>query len=135
MRTGAKIVVVAVILVAALHLLVPVPSEAQADLAKVLVGRWEGGAQAVLIFDSVRQEDGRWVAVAKFGARGQPPRPVNVTIDASGNTVTVQFKPLATIKWQLTLRGESVLDGVVRDQLRVSGGRTADIPVRLEKVR
>jgi hypothetical protein len=128
-------IVVAILLVAGLLALVPLPSASQADLSKVLIGRWEGGNEAVLLFESVRQEGDRWVAIAKFGGRGQPPRPVDVTMEVSGGGVTLHFKPAPDFEWKLALRGDAALDGTVRTRGRVAGGASRDLPVRLEKVR
>jgi hypothetical protein len=50
---------------------------AQVDLAKVLVGRWEGEQEGItnraddpkrtLVIESVNQVDGKWVANGRFG--------------------------------------------------------------------
>ena len=50
---------------------------AQVDLAKVLVGRWEGEQEYItnraddpkrtLVIESVNQVDGKWVADGRFG--------------------------------------------------------------------
>ncbi len=51
-----------------------IPTSAQVDLAKVLVGKWEGQAQLTrdspgrtLIISSVRERGGKWVADGTFG--------------------------------------------------------------------
>ena len=71
---------------------------AQGDLAKALVGKWEGDVQWVggagsgagdpnrtLVIDSVEQKDGKWVATGKYGVTGKGLGKVEIEVGDSGN--------------------------------------------------
>ena len=118
-----KVAAVTALVVGVLALL-SVPSESQPDLSKVLVGKWEGNAprasggdpRRTLVFESVRQEGGRWIAEAKFGIPGRPLVPVDVTLDVTGAIVRVQFSPGIGFNWDLTLLSDKLLAGSIRRQ-------------------
>ena len=100
MRRGIRAARVALFVMAGLMLGAGVAA-AQVDLAKVLVGTWKGELQQrtqkdadptlVLIINSVKQEDGKWVASARVGATEEKTRSVNLEIDATGSKPSVRW--------------------------------------------
>jgi hypothetical protein len=80
MNLGLRAARVALFVVTVSMLVVGAPL-AQADLAKTLVGTWQGELQmrlkkgadpeVTLNIASVRQEDGEWVAEGRFGLDGK----------------------------------------------------------------
>ena len=67
---------------------------AQVDLAKALVGTWEGELQMrvkkadpvmSLVITSVKQEDGKWVADGRFGGAKGKKVPVKIDADTSAS--------------------------------------------------
>ena len=92
-------------------------SDGQADLAKVLVGKWEGQIAAgvpgnlarVLTIKSV--EDTR--ATGLFGIPGGATKPVDIAIERSGNDTTLRFAGFSNAPTQLMLKGDKTLDGTV----------------------
>jgi hypothetical protein len=126
----ASVTTVLVVLAFALVL-----SEAQTDLSRVLVGKWEGeierpqvtrpkgGKQAggaverrentrFLILEKIHEQGGRWVVdKASFGQEGKTPKPVEVSLQVSGGEVSVEFETEAGAKVKLRLSGDNVLSG------------------------
>ncbi len=110
-------------------------SEAQTDLSRVLVGKWEGeieqpqvtrqkgGKQAggaverrentrFLILEKIHEQGGKWVVdKASFGQEGKTPKPVEVSLQVSGGEVNVEFETEAGAKVKLRLSGDNVLSG------------------------
>ena len=119
MRT-ASVAVLVPILVASTFL----PAHAQVDLAKALVGRWEGeirkvhpkqalGTAWTLLIEQVREQGGKWaVERAQFGETGKPLRPIQVRVEVRGEEVTVTFAPPRSSA-TLRLSGGNVLVGSV----------------------
>jgi hypothetical protein len=127
------------IVAAALGLLVlaSVPSWAQMDLPKVLVGKWEGELERpkghtgqhpkafrhsteqpqdarTLVIQEVREEDGKWVVTkAQYGITGKKLSRVDVTLDVRDNEVTLQFETGAGSQVKLKLTGENALVGTL----------------------
>ena len=114
--------------------------DAQGDLAKVLVGKWEGQLdvsgltgvgfppERTLIIESVRGESGEWVVEAKFGVTGRRLVPVNVGVETVGSEIILRFVTADNSRVKLTLLKEKYLDGQVeRSDFR------RPIPIRLEK--
>ena len=110
-------------------------SDGQVDLAKVLVGKWEGQIAAsvsgnkarVLTIKSV--EDTR--ATGLFGIPGGATKPVDIAIERSGNDTTLRFAGFSNAPTQLTLKGDKTLDGTV--SLPTTGG-LRDFRLQLDKV-
>jgi hypothetical protein len=129
-----------------------VPSQAQTDLSKVLIGKWEGelekpkgpGAHRpkafrpsteqpvdgrTLVIQEVREEGGKWVVTrAQYGITGKRLGRVDVTLDMMGNEVTLQFETGAGSQAKLKLTGENALVGTLAIP---RGGIT---PMELKKV-
>jgi len=72
---------------------------AQVDLAKSLVGKWEGeatwagsagsvvaDANRTLIIDAVTQKDGKWVATGRYGITGKGLGKVDIEVDEGGGS-------------------------------------------------
>jgi hypothetical protein len=74
---------------------------AQVDLAKALVGRWEGeialrfqktaNPGLVLVITSVKEEGGRWTADARSGTKTSGLGPAKVEIDNSGKRPSLRW--------------------------------------------
>ena len=114
-----------------------VPSQAQVDLTKVLVGKWEGELERpkghtgqhpkafrhsteqpqdarTLVIQEVREEDGKWVVTkAQYGITGKKLSRVDVTLDVRDNQVTLQFETGAGSQAKLKLTGENALVGTL----------------------
>lgn len=115
--------------------------DAQRDLAKVLVGKWEGKVdvsgldnvrfppERTLIIESVRGESGERAVEAKFGVTGRRLFPVNVGVETVGSEIILRFVTPDNTRIKLTLLKEKYLDG---QQERSDFRRP--IPVRLEKI-
>jgi len=114
--------------------------DAQGDLAKVLVGKWEGQLdvsgltgvgfppERTLIIESVRGESGEWVVEGKYGVTGRRLFPVNVGVETVGSEIILRFVTAENARVKLTLLKEKYLDGQVeRSDFR------RPIPIRLEK--
>ena len=114
--------------------------DAQRDLAKALVGKWEGQLdvsgltgvgfppERTLIIESVRGESGEWVVEAKFGVTGRRLVPVNVGVETVGSEIILRFVTAENARVKLTLLKEKYLDG---QQERSDFRRP--MPIRLEK--
>lgn len=96
---------------------------AQADLAKALVGKWEGAITWVgsaggattdpnrtLIIESVTQKDGKWAGTGRFGITGKGLGKVDIEVDDSGSRPFIRIViPTSTIR--LSLVGPKELTG------------------------
>ena len=113
----------------------PPASDAQVDLAKVLIGKWEGqlsgripgNKERVLTIRTV--EDTR--ATGLFGIPGGATKPVDIAIERSGNDTILRFAGFNNAPTQLTLKREKTLDGTVT--LPTTGG-VVDVRLQLDKV-
>ncbi len=129
--------------------LVITPGEAQ-DLAKVLIGKWEGEVQTdsgnyprTLIIKSAGENEGRPILQAEYGGTGDSygrtqagVAPVQIAIQMVNGEVILRFYTPDWSPVTLTLHkdGKHLLGSVVA---RVSSGRhssRADNSIRLEKV-
>lgn len=107
---------------------------AQADLAKVLVGTWQGelqqrtqkGADPVLtlIITSVKQEDGKWVTDARFGgAEGGKTAKVHIDIDTTGSKPSLRFKGAKGAEYDVSLFNDKELVGTAVLTTGAGGGK------------
>jgi len=119
----------------------------QVDLAKALVGKWEGEQEMMsdrrsdpartLVITSVKQVDGKWIADGRFGI-GIPPGatgPVKIEIDNSGKSPSLRWTGAAGAAYELSLLNEKNLVGKVTltvQQLRSDTG-SRDRTLKLEK--
>jgi hypothetical protein len=79
-----------------------VPSFAQLAFQKALVGEWKGQMRRdvrekfenkrTLVIESVREEDGVWHVVAKFGVPGREFGPVDIKMEVVEGTVKLEFR-------------------------------------------
>ena len=117
---------------------------AQVDLAKVLVGKWEGAVQwaggagsgagdpnRTLIIDSVEQKDGKWVAMGKFGVTGRGLGKVTIEVEDSGSRPSIRFVTGGNSTVRLALSGTKDLTGTLT--LSGTSQRGNDRPMSLEK--
>jgi hypothetical protein len=129
---------VSVAAVVILLALASIPSGAQMDLAKALVGKWEGDYEAphalgkpkmggvpegrsetarTLVIGQVRQQEGKWIAEdAKYGISGKGLNLVPVMLEMTGGDVILQFRTAAgpdseAVKLQLSK--EKLLAGTI----------------------
>jgi hypothetical protein len=130
-------------------------SEAQLDVAKVLVGKWDGDVQMAsgtyprtLVIKSVESDGGGLLAVAEYGGTGSGYAgaaggytapdvrvlPVAINVQSFGNDVLLRFPTIEGWTVDLTLyKDQHHLFGNVR--IPVSRGGAWPInPVRLTKV-
>jgi hypothetical protein len=120
------------------------PGLAQVDLAKVLVGKWEGAVQwasgagsgagdpnRTLIIDSVEQKDGKWVAMGKYGVTGKGLGKVAIEVDDSGSRPLIRFATGGNSTVRLALSGTKELTGTMT--LTGTSQRGNDRPMSLEK--
>jgi hypothetical protein len=108
---------------------------AQVDLAKALVGKWEGAIQwagsagsqmgdpnRTLIIESVEQKDGKLVAAGRYGITGKGLGKVEIEVDGSGSRPFIRFAiPTSTVR--LTLTGAKELTGTTSIAGLAGGGR------------
>jgi hypothetical protein len=84
--------------------LIVATGSAQSDLAKLLVGKWEGDVQfqgsagsaqsnpsRTLIIESVDQKDGRWAAKGRYGMTGRGMARADIEVEESGTRPAVRF--------------------------------------------
>jgi len=114
-----------------------VPSEAQLDVEKILVGRWEGELEMpkgpgayrphafqpskedrttgrTLVIQGVREAGAKWIVTrAQFGITEKRLGRVDVTLGMVGNEITLQFTTGAGSEAKLTLTGENALVGTL----------------------
>jgi hypothetical protein len=122
---------------------------AQVDLAKVLVGTWEGevkarilrgpdaGAELKLTIASVTQQDGKWIVDGRLGGKDGRSAPVKVDIDTSGSKPSLRFKGASGTDYVLTLFSDKQMAGtatLTTAQAKSSTG-ARDRDVVLEKTR
>jgi hypothetical protein len=120
------------------------PGSAQLDLAKVLVGKWEGAVQwaagagsgvgdpnRTLIIDSVEQKDGKWVAMGKFGVTGKGLGKVTIEVEDSGSRPSIRFVTGSNSTVRLALSGTKDLTGTLT--LPGTSQRGNDRRMNLEK--
>ncbi|HEY7653869.1 MAG TPA: hypothetical protein VIG07_13695 [Methylomirabilota bacterium] len=108
---------------------------AQTDLAKVLVGRWQGVLQfkktntdLTLRITSVKQEDGKWIADGRFG-----PNPVKIDIDTSGSKPSLRWTGATGIVYDLSLLDDRNLAGTATLTTGQAGQFERERAVKLEK--
>lgn len=109
-------------------------SDGQDDLAKILVGKWEGqfsGATGgnmdrVLTITSVQEAR----ATGRLAIPGGASTPVNIAIERSGSDTILRFSGFNNAPTQLTLRRGKTLDGTV--SLPTTGG-LRDFRLQLDK--
>jgi hypothetical protein len=120
---------------------------AQVDLAKSLVGKWEGevtwaasagGATGdpnrTLIIDSVTQKDGNWVASGRWGITGKGLVKVEIEVGDSAGRPFIRFVTGANSTIRLTLTEAKDLIGTLNiPSLSGAFGRGNERPLRLEK--
>jgi len=124
-------------------LLVAGPAAGQADLSKLLVGRWEGeiaqrfvrteNPGVALVIGSVKEEGGRWIAAARAGARTGGVGPINLEIDASGSRPWVRWTSQSGIIYSLNLMDAQNLVGTATLPTSMAGQGERERPVRLQK--
>ncbi len=122
------------------------PGSAQLDLAKVLVGKWEGAVQwaagagsgvgdpnRTLIIDSVEQKDGKSVAhMGKFGVTGKGLGKVTIEVEDSGSRPSIRFVTGSNSTVRLRIFRNQGSDGDFRPFPGTSQ-RGNDRPMNLEK--
>jgi len=83
-----------------LGLLIVVRADAQSDLGKRLIGKWQGNVQFIsspadpfrtLVIESVSEKDGTWSAAGRFGITGKGLDRVKIEVDLSGRQPVVRF--------------------------------------------
>ena len=142
-RRGIRAARVALFVVAGLMLGTGLAA-AQVDLAKALVGTWQGELQQrtqkgadptlVLIIKSVKQEDGKWVADARVGVTEDKTSTVKVDIDTSGAKPSLRWTGGKGTAYDLSLLDDKNLVGTAVLTTGSSGGsRDRSRSVKLEK--
>jgi hypothetical protein len=111
---------------------------AQADLAKVLVGTWEGELQQrmkkgadphlKLAITSVKQEDGKWIADGRFGGS-----PVKIDLDTSGSKPSLRLTGATGATYNVSLLADKNMAGTVTLTTSAGGRGDRDRSVKLEK--
>jgi len=112
---------------------------AQADLAKTLVGTWEGELQLrtkkgadptlKLRITSLKQEDGKWVADGRAGST-----PVKIDVDTTGAKPSLRWTAASGTAYNLTLVDDKNLVGTATLTTGAAGSRgERDRSVKLEK--
>jgi hypothetical protein len=117
---------------------------AQVDLAKSLVGKWEGDVQfaggagsgvgdpnRTLIIESVAEKDGKWVATGRYGVTGKGLGKVEIEVSDSGGRPFIRFVTGGSSTVRLTLTGAKELTGTMT--LSGTSQRGNDRPMKLEK--
>jgi hypothetical protein len=144
MRRGVRAAGAALFVMAGLVLGTGVAA-AQGDLAKVLVGTWQGELQQrtqkgadpglTLIITSVKQEGGKWVADARLGgAEGGKTAKMNIDIDTSGSKPALRFKGTKGTEYDVSLFNEKELVGTAGLITGVGGNsRDRSRSVKFEK--
>ena len=115
----------------------------QVDLAKALVGKWEGELELAsgvtgnpnrtLIIESVTQRDGNWVGTGRFGITGQGLGKVEIEISDSGGRPFIRFVTGAPSTVRLQLTGARELTGATTFSGASNTGRGNDRALKLEK--
>jgi hypothetical protein len=121
-------------------------SDAQLDVAKILVGKWEGDIQTrgmagdpnrTLIIDTVAEREGGWAVKAQYGVTGGKLSHIDATLDKAGDQFLLKFVVGAQSKANVSLRLHD--DKHLVGTYTLSGGsrthqRERDQVFRLEKV-
>lgn len=120
-------------------------SHAQVDLAKALVGRWEGeqgylvisaeNPKRILVIESVNQVDGRWVANGRYGTPAGLVR-VKIAVETGGTGVDLSWTGPTGNQFQLNLLRDKHLVGKITltTEQSKSGTGSRDRTLKLEKV-
>jgi len=124
-------------------LLIGWPAEAAVDLAKTLVGRWEGKVQTLgegtrenpertLVISAVTQQEGKWSATGRWGITGKGLGRVLIEVDASGAHPWLRFVTdvNATIRVEL-IDDRHMVGTFTRHE--VGGSLGSDRALKLEK--
>ena len=123
-----------------LALLVVAASEAQTDLEKALVGKWQGDVQLggvrgdpnrTLVIRSVSEKDGKWVAEGRYGVTGKGLGKVQIDVDKTGQWPSIRFVTGANSTVNLNLVDEKSMVGKMT--LSGSGRGDPDRSMRLQK--
>jgi hypothetical protein len=90
-----------------------------AELPRLLVGRWEGEvdlamAERTLLIQSLRRQDGRWVARALYGTTNVNLTPTTANVEVVDGRVVVSFVTHLTSRVRLTLHRDDRLVGAFR---------------------
>ena len=111
---------------------------AQADLAKTLVGTWEGELQLrtkkgadpglKLRITSLKQEDGKWVADGRLGST-----PVKIDVDTTGAKPSLRWTAASGTAYNLSLVDDKNLVGTATLTTSAAGRGDRDRSVKLEK--
>jgi hypothetical protein len=117
---------------------------AQVDLAKALVGRWEGEVQwaggagsgagdpnRTLIIESVTQKDSKWVATGGYGITGKGLGKVEIEVGDSGGRPFIRFVTGGNSTVRLALTGAKDLTGTLT--LPGTSQRGNDRSMRIER--
>jgi hypothetical protein len=119
---------------------------AQDDLAKSLVGKWEGSVEfagsagsaamgdpnRTLIIESVTQKDGKPVATGRYGITGKGLGKVEIELGDSAGKPFLRFVTGGPSTVRLTLTGPKDLTGTTTF-VGTSSGRGGDRVMKLEK--
>jgi len=116
-------------------------SKAETDLAKNLVGKWQGevllpgaggrdGPYRTLVIKSVREQDGAWAVEALYGVTGKSLRQVEVAMEVISGEAIISFRTPANSPVKLTLIKEKHLVG----SFRLAGAGRREYSMKLEKV-
>jgi hypothetical protein len=131
------------LLVALGLLLSPGAGDAQSlDVAKLLVGRWEGSAvlkrdspPRALVVKSVQEDGGRWTARGAFGDPGGNLHGVDIAIETTDGQITLKFtnpgRRPGPVELTLAKDGKHMSGTIWRHAGRVRGESD---PLRLQKV-
>ena len=111
---------------------------AQADLAKVRVGTWEGELQLrtkkgadptfKLRITSLKQEDGKWVADGRVGSTA-----VKIDVDTTGAKPSLRWTAASGTAYNLNLVDDKNLVGTATLTTSAAGRGDRDRSVKLEK--
>jgi len=142
MREGVRTVLVALLVVMGLVVASGVAA-AQVDLAKALVGTWEGelqmqmkkGADPVmaLVVTSVKQEDGKWVADGRFGGAKGKKGPVKIEVDTSGSKPSLRWKGASGTEYDVSLFDDKHLTGTATLTTSQAGRGARERTLKFEK--
>ena len=138
-----RIVWLPILLISIVFTALPARAQEQTDLAKALVGRWEGEFQKeahdkfdtkrALIIGGVEQQGEKWILKnVKYAIPGNG-APVDATLEVKDGVPTIEFKTSAGNPVKLSLEKDGDLVGMT--SLRgVHQNSTPVRPMRLKKV-
>jgi hypothetical protein len=102
--------------VSAMLMLGPGLAWAQVDLARALVGRWEGeiayrflkgtNPGLVVVITSVKEDGGKWTADARGGTKTSGLGPVKLEIDNSGKRPSLRWTGPTGVVYEVNLLDE-----------------------------